>query len=162
MEMLDVLNEITNQDAHASAENTILDFIYSFGNPADAILYYNLFCPKLISIHEIVTFAFWQDDKEALARLNKQIALYRNNQISQEDFQYFMSGYNYIELSHLFNQPNADIAYSHEYFLANCLVESWTAWFLHRFPKERFEFSITPSSIEQEEDIEISFVQDLS
>ena len=160
-ELYSALKSLKKSDEPKGGCDNPFDFLFCSGNPADALLYYSLFCPKLIQIGRVVVLSLWQDDPETFTKLNRQVQLYQDGQVYKEEFEEFVSGFTYIELSYSFNRGNGTVSHEQEYLLAECIVSSWEAWLPSKFPSEQFKFSITPSSIDEEDDIEISFVQEL-
>jgi hypothetical protein len=134
VELLTALEQYYGAGENFEAE----DYLYSRGNPRDAILYSSLFMPEFVELKGLVLLK-WVVSDEATARISDEdLKTASGRQRIEKEF-------NWLEVPYLFSDTGIDDEGIK--LLATNLCESWRAWLKYKFPQKRFHVGLIDPEI---------------
>ena len=112
------------------------DFLFTYGNAKDALLYASLFLPETIEVEGTVLLKLTSGYDEA-----KQRFLARKQERTEEERIAAEQSFNYIELPYIFGDISVVFADEVYYALAEQIEKAWRAWLPYYYPGRNFEIA---------------------
>lgn len=134
---------------------TISDYIYSFGNAKDALLYSSLFMPELIVVEDSVLIK----DNYDLPELKKRfLTALQKTKNKKADISIVESSFNFIEVGYIFEPHGRNTLDKEDEILAYRIRDAWRGWLSIQYPSRKFIVEVL-SSEQTGSSIGVSFFQ---
>jgi len=149
-----LLKAIREKHGYLDPENTFddsLDFIHAIGNPIDALLYYEAFCPRFVELEGCIKLnpSKGIEGKKEKDEILELINRYKKGEMKKEELSQAIYSYNFEEVLFMFN--DRDCSEKAIYYLAQLMAESWRAQLAYKFPQYSFEVVVEPDKPDEYE-----------